>query len=101
ILTYSRQREMQLERVRLNAWLEELLSVYPFPPHVELVKLLDASNPPLDIDASEMQQAVRNLIGNGIEVMPPPKGGRITIRTRVPEPGWIELDIGDSGAGIP
>jgi HAMP domain-containing protein len=33
ILTYSRQREMQLERVQLNHWLEELLSVYPFPPH--------------------------------------------------------------------
>ncbi len=101
ILTYSRQREMQVERVLLNTWLEELLSVYPFPPHIELVKLLDPANPPLDIDQSEMQQAVRNLIGNGIEVMPPPKGGKITIRTRIPEPGWVELDIGDAGAGIP
>jgi signal transduction histidine kinase len=53
------------------------------------------------IDATEMQQAVRNLIGNGIEVMPPPKGGYVTIRTRIPEPGWVQIDIGDSGAGIP
>jgi signal transduction histidine kinase len=101
ILTYSRQREMQVERVHLNNWLEELLSVYPFPPHIELVKSLDPANPPLDIDAAEMQQAVRNLIGNGIEVMPPPKGGKITIRTRISEPGWVELDIGDAGGGIP
>ncbi|MBI3289185.1 MAG: HAMP domain-containing protein, partial [Elusimicrobia bacterium] len=32
ILTYSRQRELKLERTLLNSWLEELLSVYPFPP---------------------------------------------------------------------
>jgi signal transduction histidine kinase len=101
ILTYSRQREMQVERIQLNNWLEELLSVYPFPPHIELVKQLDPANPPLAIDMTEMQQAVRNLIGNGIEVMPAPKGGKITIRTRIPEPGWVEIDVGDSGSGIP
>jgi signal transduction histidine kinase len=101
ILTYSRQREMQVEKVKLNHWLEELLSVYPFPAHIELVKILDPVDPSLEIDATEMQQSIRNLIGNGIEVMPAPKGGRITIRTRVPEPGWAEIDIGDSGAGIP
>jgi signal transduction histidine kinase len=101
ILTYSRQRELNPERVKLNHWLEELLSVYPFPPHVELVKILDPADPAVEIDTTEMQQTIRNLIGNGIEVMPPPKGGRITIRTRVPEPGWVEIDVGDSGAGIP
>ncbi|MDX6770672.1 MAG: ATP-binding protein, partial [Elusimicrobiota bacterium] len=101
ILTYSRQREMQLERVQLNNWLEELLSVYPFPPHIQLEKQLDPANPPLDIDVVEVQQAIRNLIGNGIEVMPPPKGGKITIRTTLPEPGFVQIDIADSGSGIP
>jgi len=100
ILTYSRQRELHPERVKLNAWLEELLSVYPFPPHVGLAKLLDPACPALEIDTTEMQQTIRNLIGNGVEVMPAPKGGKITIRTRVPEPGWVEIDIADSGAGI-
>ena len=101
ILTYSRQRELQPERVQVNHWLEELLSVYPFPPHIELVTAFDPADPALEIDKTEMQQSVRNLIGNGIEVMPPPKGGKITIRTRVSEPGWCEITIGDSGAGIP
>ncbi|MDE2142950.1 MAG: HAMP domain-containing protein [Elusimicrobia bacterium] len=101
ILTYSRQRELQPERVQLNHWLEELLSVYPFPPHVELVKIFDPADAALEIDKTEMQQSIRNLIGNGIEVMPPPKGGKVTIRTRISEPGWVELSIGDSGAGIP
>ncbi len=103
ILTYSRQREMQLERVKLNDWLEELLSVYPFPPHITLEKHLDPANPSLDIDVVEVQQAIRNLIGNGIEVQPAPKGGKITIRTVLPitDPGWVEIDVADSGSGIP
>jgi two-component system, sporulation sensor kinase E len=48
-----------------------------------------------------MQQAVRNLVGNGIEVMPAPKGGKITIRSVVPEAGWVRIDIADAGSGIP
>ncbi|MBI4060645.1 MAG: HAMP domain-containing protein [Elusimicrobia bacterium] len=101
ILTYSRQRELQLERVRVNDWLEDLLSVYPFPPHIQVDRHLEPSNPYVEIDKTEMQQAVRNLIGNGIEVMPAPKGGRLGIRTVVPEAGWVRIDIADAGSGIP
>jgi signal transduction histidine kinase len=101
ILTYSRQRELQLEKVRINDWLEELLSVYPFPPHIQVDKLFDPANPLVEIDKTEMQQAVRNLVGNGIEVMPAPKGGKITIRSMIPEAGWVRVDIADAGSGIP
>ncbi|MEQ1918569.1 MAG: ATP-binding protein [Elusimicrobiota bacterium] len=101
ILTYSRQRELQLEKVRINDWLEEVLSVYPFPPHVQVDKFFDPANPTVDIDKTEMQQAVRNLVGNGVEVMPAPKGGKVTIRTVIPEAGWVRIDISDAGSGIP
>ncbi len=100
ILTYSRQRELQLERVRINDWLEELLAVYPFPPHVSADVHFDPANPIVEIDKTEMQQAVRNLVGNGVEVMPAPKGGKITVRTLIPEPGWVRIDIADAGSGI-
>ena len=98
ILTYS-QRELKPERVSLNAWLEELLFVYPFPAHIRLDKQLDAANPPLDFDVVEMQQAIRNLIGNGIEVMP--GGGAVRIRTVMADAGTVMLEIGDTGSGIP
>lgn len=101
ILTYSRQRELQLEKVRINDWLEEVLSVYPFPAHVAVDKLFDPANPMVEIDKTEMQQAVRNLVGNGVEVMPAPKGGKVTIRTVIPEAGWVRIDISDAGSGIP
>jgi signal transduction histidine kinase len=99
ILTYSRTRDLKLERVLLNAWLEEMLSVYPFPPHITLDKTLDPANPPVDIDVVEMQQAVRNLIGNGIEVMP--AGGSVKIRTAMTAADTVCLEVGDTGPGIP
>lgn len=101
ILTYSRQRELQLEKVRINDWLEEVLSVYPFPPHIQVEKIFDPANPVVEIDKTEMQQAVRNLVGNGVEVMPAPKGGKVTVRTVIPESGWVRIDIADAGNGIP
>lgn len=99
ILTYSRQRELKPERVLLNSWLEEVLSVYPFPPHITVDKVLDPANPPVDIDVVEMQQAVRNLMGNGIEVMP--TSGTVRIRTSMVDEGTVCLEIGDTGPGIP
>jgi signal transduction histidine kinase len=99
ILTYSRQRELKPERVFINTWMEEVLSVYPFPAHITLDKQFDISNPPIDIDITEFQQAVRNLIGNGIEVMP--QQGTVRIRTQAQVDGTVMLEIGDSGSGIP
>ena len=100
ILTYSRQRELQLERVPINDWLDEILAVYPLPPHIQLQKIFAPHNPIINIDKTEMQQAVRNLLGNGIEVMPAPTGGRITVRTVLPEAGWVRIDVADTGSGI-
>ena len=68
---------------------------------VSIGDLFDPANPFVEIDKTEMQQAVRNLVGNGIEVMPAPKGGKVTIRSTIPEAGWVRVDIADAGSGIP
>ncbi|PCI31313.1 MAG: hypothetical protein COB53_13440 [Elusimicrobia bacterium] len=99
ILNYSRGRDLKLEITSLNHFLHELLTVYPFPPHIKITTRYDASNPVVNIDQDEFRQAVRNLIGNGIEVMP--ESGTISIATAVVENKWVQVDIRDSGAGIP
>ena len=99
ILTYSRQRELKPERVGLDAFLEELLSVYPFPPHITVDKQLGAGNPSVDIDTTEMQQALRNLIGNAVEVMP--QKGTVRVRTAIAGDGSAAIEVADSGPGIP
>lgn len=99
ILTYSRQRELQPETVRLNDWLEELLSVYPFPSHITVQKIFVPSNPPVEIDLTEMQQALRNLIGNAIEVMP--EKGILGVKTFLSQSNMAAIEISDTGPGIP
>ncbi len=100
ILTYSRTRELKPERVFLSAWLDELLSVYPFPPHIVLDKQFDPINPLVDIDTTEIQQAIRNLMNNGIEVMP--QNGTVSVHTRVADDRKsVAILIGDTGPGIP
>lgn len=99
ILTYSRTRELKPELLSINKFLEELASVYPFPSHVQVQTRFDPRDPIVHIDADEMRQAVRNLIGNAIEVMP--KSGVCRIATEVVESRWVRVDIADSGPGIP
>lgn len=99
ILNYSRSREIKIQVTSLNHFLHELLTVYPFPPHIKVSTLYEQSNPVVSIDQDEFRQAVRNLIGNGIEVMP--ESGTVTIATGVVDNRWVQVDIGDSGPGIP
>ncbi len=99
ILTFSRQRALKPEVTSINQFLEELLSVHPFPSHVHLVKSLDPANPIVSIDLDEMRQAVRNLVGNAVEVMP--NGGTLKVSTELVEQSWVRVSVADSGTGIP
>ncbi|PCI40539.1 MAG: hypothetical protein COB53_00675 [Elusimicrobia bacterium] len=99
ILTYSRQRDLKPEVVKLNFFMEDVLSIYPFPKHIQVVKHFDPRDPVVTIDTDEMRQAVRNLIGNGVEVMP--EKGTTTVTTQIVDQHWVRLDIHDAGPGIP
>ncbi|MFA6433162.1 MAG: ATP-binding protein [Elusimicrobiales bacterium] len=98
ILGFARTRELNPKLTHLNAYMEDLLMSFPFPPHIELVKRLAPENPTVNIDTDEMTQAVRNLIKNGIEVMP--ERGRISVRTEVTGEA-VRIDVEDAGPGIP
>ncbi len=47
---------------------------------------------------SEVREALTNLIFNALDAMP--EGGTLTLRTRVPAPGHVDLEVADSGAGM-
>ncbi|TPW19177.1 MAG: integral membrane sensor signal transduction histidine kinase, partial [Elusimicrobia bacterium] len=99
ILTYSRSKELKPEVLKLNHWIEEMLSIYPFPAHINVAKNLDSSDPVVYMDPEEMKQAIRNLMGNGIEVMP--QQGTVKVGTQVVDKSWVRMDVGDTGPGIP
>jgi signal transduction histidine kinase len=99
ILSFARSRDLKLKVVNLHAYLEDLLMSYPFPQHIELEKHFCGSNPQVNIDQDEMNQVIRNLIKNAIEVMP--ERGKIIIRTDVMPDNNVRIDIEDTGPGIP
>ncbi len=98
ILGFARTRELNPKPTHLNSYIEDLMMSFPFPPHIETVRLLAPENPTVNIDTDEMSQALRNLIKNGIEVMPEP--GKIFVRTEIAG-DMVRIDVEDAGPGIP
>ncbi len=99
ILSFARTRELKPKITNLNHYIEELLSTYPFPQHIELEKKLYPGQIFVNIDQDEMNQVIRNLIKNAIEVMP--ERGKIIIRTDITPEGMTRIDVEDTGPGIP
>ncbi|MCX7905541.1 MAG: ATP-binding protein [Elusimicrobiales bacterium] len=99
ILSFARTRELNPKVTELNSYLEELLSTYPFPQHIVLEKIFYTGKLMVNIDQDEMNQVIRNLIKNAIEVMP--EKGKITVRTDITPEKMSRIDIEDTGPGIP
>jgi two-component system, NtrC family, sensor kinase len=50
------------------------------------------------INRQELQQVLVNLLVNALHAMP--EGGRLTLRCTDAEPGWVHLQVQDSGPGL-
>ena len=55
--------------------------------------------PLIQIDPEQVKEALMNLLINGREAMP--EGGTLTLTTRMGTQGEVELEVSDSGSGIP
>jgi len=99
ILGFARTRELNPKVMSLNNYLEDLTMSFPVPPHVEMVKSFAPENPYVNMDPDEMAQAVRNLIKNGIEVMP--ESGKIYVRSEMVDAATVRIDVEDTGCGMP
>jgi signal transduction histidine kinase len=67
---------------------------------VKVEVVADGNLPELELDESQLRQALLNLIRNAREAMP--KGGSIAINVRRdPASGGVAITVDDTGAGIP
>ncbi len=98
ILGYARTREQILTVVDMNMYMKEILTSYPFAQNIQVITDFAKEHLPVHIDSEEMKQAVRNLIGNAVEVMP--DGGQLVVKTKK-DGNNIILSVRDSGPGIP
>jgi signal transduction histidine kinase len=65
---------------------------------VQLLFVRDGAPPPLRVDRDLIKQALLNLVLNGCQAMP--QGGELKVIPRVAA-NAVELEISDSGVGIP
>ena len=66
--------------------------------HVELDILAAPALGTVRADPGQIEQVIVNLVVNGRDAMP--DGGKLTIRTRNAEDGFVELSVSDTGGGM-
>lgn len=104
VLTFSKETTLKLEQHDIHALFDEILAMYADKlrkNNIVLTKKYTAA-PELLLDKSQMIGALSNLIANAVDAMP--KGGTLTIASRderYREQPFLNLEITDTGAGIP
>jgi two-component system NtrC family sensor kinase len=108
LLDFSRQKETQFDQISLIDTLEATLDLCETDlqgSHVNVVKNFDIKIPPIQGNASQLQQVFLNVITNSIQAMP--KGGSVSISTGLVtaevqgKPGQaVEIKFTDQGIGI-
>jgi signal transduction histidine kinase len=95
LTAFVRPREMELTPIDVEGLVEEVLSVTPPPPGVELIADVDTYT--LVADRGQMAEILTNLITNAYQAIP--DGGTIRIEALVGAEGAL-LTVEDSGPGI-
>jgi signal transduction histidine kinase len=100
-LRFARLPKPSFAREDLNelvAGLAEFVRPELAAANVELRLALAARLPPVRADEGQLRAAFLNLLRNSREAMP--RGGVVTVATRVAAGGTIEAEVRDTGTGI-
>lgn len=105
LLSFSRQRFSQKNKVKINTLLEDTLSIIKNQmkfQNVDFVIQTDDELPDVVIDENQIQQVFINILINAADAMN--ERGRITITTQQREINgvkYVEIAFEDTGAGLP
>jgi len=100
LLDFARQDLSETVEVNLNALVLEEVQLLERTTLGQVLISTDLAGNLQTVrgDPSALVHAVMNLCINAVDAMP--GGGRLTLRTRNSLPGWVELEVEDSGAGM-
>ncbi len=104
-LTYSKEPPLPSGRHEINRILEDLLSTLESEFHdrdIRVTKDLAPDLPLLLCDPQQLNQVFFNLLMNAIQAIG--RDGNLFVKTSAQEPGEpgsIQVEVGDSGGGIP
>ncbi|PYN29960.1 MAG: PAS domain-containing sensor histidine kinase [Candidatus Rokuibacteriota bacterium] len=93
---------LKLAPTRLDEAVDAVLAIMAAKAksgQVALRSQLPRDLPPVLADRDRLVQILINLVDNAVKYTP--EGGRVTVRVQEPAGGWIEVDVVDTGIGIP
>ncbi len=102
LLGFARRMDVTLEPIDINSLMREVLSFLDKEAlyrgiHIDLN--FGESLPVIESDRGQLQQIFLNLLNNAIEAIE--KDGVITVTTKLQDQDTMEVDIVDTGKGIP
>jgi two-component system NtrC family sensor kinase len=102
LLNFSRQNEILTQDTDLNEMLRELAEEQSKQALYEKVHIVTDLAPELgtiQADPLQLHQVFTNLMNNAAEAMP--EGGELILRTQKgPTPGFVMIEVQDTGTGI-
>ena len=103
LLEFARQSEPEMRLLNINDVLARAIAITTHPAELQNIRLLTDLSlelPDIQGDSDKLEQVFVNIMVNALQAMP--EGGVLTIRTRMPEgSGFVEIEISDTGCGIP
>ncbi len=102
MLDFARKQEPLIQGTDLNRLIEDMAKLVEreaVPRNIRIVKQYLSDLPAVHTDPPLLRQVVLNLLNNASQAIG--QNGVITIRTLVPENGFVDMSITDDGCGIP
>ena len=102
LLNFARRREAVVQAVDVNRIIEDMTMLVEKEArnnNINLERHYDRDLPPIFSDAPQLRQVVLNLLTNASQAIG--REGTITITTRPAGSDTVEVEIRDSGCGIP
>jgi len=94
--------DLRLQTVDAHSIIHNVLNIYRDEIQqkpLELTLDLQSTRHHLHADPARMKQVFWNLLGNAVKFTPP--GGSITITTRDVDPESVQVQVSDTGIGVP
>jgi len=101
-LKFARPDELKLQPVRLDTMLSDVVTTAtPEAERRQIAVKVDCAStlPPINADPGMLRQALLNLALNACQAMP--DGGTLKIACRTASRRRVEVDVEDTGVGIP
>ena len=98
LLDFAREKKTSLHPITLRAFLDEALRGVAPSPRIKLETDVP-EHLSANLDTGQMTQVIVNLVNNAMGAMP--DGGTIRITAAAPAEDVVNLEVADTGCGIP